>query len=55
MVINGVISPLIWVIITVALLTTPLIATHDPPSRVWGLSIPILYPRVPLKIPLKKV
>ena len=32
-VISGVISPLIWVIITVTLLITPLITTHEPPSR----------------------
>ena len=30
---NGVRSPLIWVLITVTLLITPLIATHEPPSR----------------------
>ena len=32
-VITGVISPLILVIITVTLLITPLITTHEPPSR----------------------
>ena len=32
MVINGVISPLIWVITKVTLLITPLIATQEPPS-----------------------
>ena len=31
-VISGVISPLIWVIITVTLLITPL-TSHEPPSR----------------------
>ena len=31
-VISGVISPLRWVIITVTLLITPLITTHEPPS-----------------------
>ena len=31
-VISGLISPLIWVIIVVALLITPLITTHEPPS-----------------------
>ena len=36
-VISGVISPLIWVIIIVTLLITPLITTHEPPSR--GLKI----------------
>ena len=30
---SGVISPLIWVISTVTLLITPLITTHEPPSR----------------------
>ena len=30
----GVISPLIWVITIVTLLITPLITTHEPPSRV---------------------
>ena len=29
-----VISPLIWVITIVTLLITPLITTHEPPSRV---------------------
>ena len=33
-VISGVRSALIWVIIIVALLITPLITTHEPPSRV---------------------
>ena len=32
-VINGVISPLIWVITIVILLITLLITTHEPPSR----------------------
>ena len=32
-VISGVISPLIWVITIVTLLITPLITTHEPPSR----------------------
>ena len=32
-VISGVISPLIWVITIVILLITPLITTHEPPSR----------------------
>ena len=44
-VISGVISPLIWVTSIVTLLITPLIPTHEPPSRVlkfgrvglWGL------------------
>ena len=31
-VISGVISPPIWVTIIVALLATPLITTHEPPS-----------------------
>ena len=31
--ISRVISPLIWVISTVTLLITPLITTHEPPSR----------------------
>ena len=31
-VISGVISPLLWVIIMVTLLITPLITTHEPPS-----------------------
>ena len=35
-VISGVISPLIWVIIIVTLLITPLITTHEPPSKVHG-------------------
>ena len=40
-VINGVISPLIGVIVIVMLLITPLIITHEPPSstlgfKVWG-------------------
>ena len=40
-VINGVISPLIGVIVIVMLLITPLIVTHEPPSstlefKVWG-------------------
>ena len=30
---SGVISPLRWVITIVTLLITPLIATHEPPSR----------------------
>ena len=33
-VISRVISPLIWVITIVTLLITPLIITHEPPSRV---------------------
>ena len=33
-VISGVICPLIWVITIVTLLTTPLITTPEPPSRV---------------------
>ena len=33
-VISGGISPQMWVIFIVALLITPLIATHEPPSRV---------------------
>ena len=33
-VISRVISPLIWVISTVTLLISPLITTHEPPSRV---------------------
>ena len=32
-VISRVISPLIWVITIVTLLITPLITTHEPPSR----------------------
>ena len=32
-VISGVIGPLIWVIAILALLKTPLITTHEPPSR----------------------
>ena len=32
--ISRVISPLIWVISTATLLITPLITTHEPPSRV---------------------
>ena len=32
-VINGAISPLIWVRIMVTLLITPVITTHEPPSR----------------------
>ena len=32
-VISGVVSSLIWVRTVVALLTTPLITTHEPPSR----------------------
>ena len=32
-VIRGAISPLIWVIVIVTLLITPLITTHEPPSR----------------------
>ena len=32
-VISGVISPLIWVIIIVTLLITPLLTTHEPPSK----------------------
>ena len=35
-VINGTISPLIWVITTITLLITPLIAAHDPLSRGSG-------------------
>ena len=31
------ISPVIWVISTVTLLITPLITTHEPPSRDSGL------------------
>ena len=31
--ISGVINPLIWVIIIVTLLVTPLLTTHEPPSR----------------------
>ena len=34
MAISGAISPLIWVIIIVTLLITPLITTHEPPSGV---------------------
>ena len=34
-VISRVISPLIGVIVIVALLITPLITTHEPPSRVY--------------------
>ena len=33
MAISGVISPLIWVITIVTLLITPLITTHEHPSR----------------------
>ena len=33
-VISEAISPLIWVITMVTLLLTPLITTHEPPSRV---------------------
>ena len=36
-VISGVISPLIWVIIIATPLITPLITTHEPPSRVEGV------------------
>ena len=32
---SRVINPLIWVITIVTLLITPLITTHDPPSRVY--------------------
>ena len=32
-VISGLIGPLIWVVIMVALLVAPLITTHEPPSR----------------------
>ena len=32
-VIAGIITPLIWVITTVSLLLTPLITTHEPPSK----------------------
>ena len=39
-VISGVISPLIGVISIVTLLIAPLISTHEPPSRVWGLAKP---------------
>ena len=38
-VISGVISPLIWVISIVTLLITPLITTHEPPSRVFNVLI----------------
>ena len=43
-VINGVISPLIGVIVIVMLLITPLIVTHEPPSstlefKVWVLGL----------------
>ena len=38
-VISRVISPLIWVVSTVNLLITPLITTHEPPSRVWGCRV----------------
>ena len=43
-VISGVLSPLIWVIIMVTLITTTLITNHEPPSRVglWGLQC-VLY------------
>ena len=33
-VISGVLSPLIWVIIMVTLIKTPLITNHEPPSLV---------------------
>ena len=41
-VISGVLSRLIWVITIATLLITPLITTHEPPSRAekgayWGL------------------
>ena len=36
-VISRVISPIIWVMITVTLLTTPLITTHEPLSRGSGM------------------
>ena len=45
-VISGLIGPLIWVVIMVALLVAPLITTHEPPSRlleslgVYSTSVP---------------
>ena len=36
---SGVISPLIWVIIVVTLLITPLITTHEAPSRVQAFGL----------------
>ena len=33
---SGVISPPMWVITIVTLLTTPFKTTHEPPSRVQG-------------------
>ena len=41
-VISGAVSPLIWVITTVTLLITPLITSHEPPSRVIGLTFKVL-------------
>ena len=35
--ITGVISPHLWVITIVTLLLTPLITTHEPPSRPQGV------------------
>ena len=43
-VISGVISPLIGVISIVTLLIAPLISTHEPPSRVWGLAKTVIAP-----------
>ena len=40
LVISGVIIPLIWVITIVTLLITPLITTHEPPSRYAGRTKP---------------
>ena len=34
-VVNGVISPLIWVISIVTVLTTPLVTAHEPPSGAY--------------------
>ena len=51
-VISGVISPLIWSVTIVTLLTTPLITTHEPPSRNFEgtlgiISVSLSAPRKP--------
>ena len=61
-VISGVISPLVWVITIVTLLITPLITTHEPPSKGLGggcgtsYKVALLIPEVDPKLnpkPLK--
>ena len=37
---GGVISPLIWFIITLTLLITPLITTHEPPRTLHPRTLP---------------